>query len=827
VRDEASDAASPDRIAAAYLERAADEIGIDGFALRPMPERRTRLGAWVPFSLERDGPPILDAVVSVHVDLTGRVDRVAGHTASRRLIGELRLDAYDALLAAVGAGPRFGLLDPSVERAPGAVARALFDTGASLRPVFVVYPRSQHPLERYQVVVDGLTGAVLSSHNRVVFESDYACGNVFDPTPGGTLEPGDAVETVLPYAWADEDGHLKGSYIEIFNCCTRVGCDDYAEESREQGSVANPIGIGADPIYFDIVSCDEHPKATASDGRFLYEPIDPPPGHPDYDLALADDFAETAVYWTAQGLLTYIRQIGDPDFLLRSHGGTPEAPARGFHTAVNMVVPDFQQAYDQIIPAPFGPGRGSEDNPLVINEYMRIANAAYVPALTPGTQPLPIEIFNRDFDSVIMFQGEVRDFGYDGDIVYHEMTHAVVGSTAELGMHALDEQGSLASPGALNEGYADYFAASLSNDSVTGEYGAHTAGEEGGIRDAENERICPDHLTGEVHDDSWPWSGALWDLRNIFVAPDCERERFDAAIYDAMVGLPPRATFDDASEATALALAQTYGRDGGAYQIARCIFEQRGMLGCERVVRILTVDDQGGTSSSRWPILNIPSAGEVGASAAPSQLQFRVDVPKGTTHIVFSWQEGAGGMDAYFGGSATFDVLYRRGSPIRYDVSGATITSNADAEVTVTRTPGNITTPGSVDPVELEVQEPCGASYYFAFINPGGGAMAGDITATANRDEALAATCTGPLDVSPEPAPPAPASCESLPVQIGDSEQCAFAPHQELVPCPPEPEEEEEPVTDEGCDCSAASPTGNVGAALLLALAALTRRRRR
>jgi len=816
---------SAEAIATAYLAEAAQELGVAAFERLQRETRRTRLGTWVPFALQLDGLPVLGATVIVHVDPEGRVDRVAGQRASARREGRFFLDAYDGLLLAARRGPRMGVVDPSTAREPGSVARALLDIGGALRPVLAVYPRSQHPLERYEVLIDAETGAVLVSRNRVRFASDMACGNVFNPTPGGTLDDEDVVETILPFAYADEDGYLKGSYFEIHNCCAHIGCDDYGEESRVQGSFPNPIGFGADPIYFDIVSCDEHPKAQERDGRFLYEPIDPPPGDVDYDLALADEFAEPAVYWTAQQLFGYVRQVGDPDFLLRDHGGTPEQPARGFHITVNMLFPAYEEAYEQIAPAPFGPGRGSEDNPVVIDNYMRWANAMYVPAITPGDVPLPIDLFVRDFDSVMMFQGETRDFGYDGDVVYHEMTHAVVGSTSNLGSTTMDEQGSLSSPSALNEGYADYFAATISNDSATGEYAAHAAGEEGGLRDADNAHVCPDDLTGEVHDDSWPWSGALWDLRDIFVAPDCDRARFDAAIYDAMVGLPQAATFDDASEATALALAQTYGRDSGAYQIARCVFARRGMQGCERVVDLLEITEDGTTLASRFEVLHLPSAEELAMDAAPSMLQLRADVPAGTVGLTLSWQEGAGGMDSFIGGTPSFDVLYKRGAPVRFQYSAGVVTHDADAQVAVTRTGGGIGTPATVEPIVLELSEVCGATYFFTFFNPGGGAVIGDIRAVADRDAELAATCDGPLQLAPRSSAEDPPSCAAMPDQIGDSETCEFEPVYPVTPCPAVPDPEPEPDPDSGCTCSSQRFSSAPLAAL--ALAALLYRRRR
>ncbi|MBN2358806.1 MAG: hypothetical protein JXR83_05090 [Deltaproteobacteria bacterium] len=826
IRDEQPSVDPADRIAAAFLERQATALGVSGFEPRQLAPRRTRLGTWVPFALLRDGLPVLGAAVNVHVADDGRVDRVAGRRASPRRRGEFWLDARAALLSAAQRGPRWGLIDPSVERDPGTVGRALLDDGQALRPVFLVYPRSWHPLERYEIIVDAETGAVRASRNRVVFASDSACANVFTPSPGANLHDSEPQQTILPFAFANDSDHLQGTYFETFNCCRNVACDPDGAESRYQGSVSNPIGIGADPLYFDTVTCDEHPKARAADGRFLFEPIDPAPGAAVYDQALEDDFAEPMLYWSVQNLFSYMRRVGDPDFLLRSHGGTPDQPDQPFHVTANMIVPDFNEAITQMLPFPLGQGRGAQNNPVVINNYLRIDNAAYIPASTPDTVPIPIDLLYRDFDSIVMFQGERRDFAYDGEIVYHEMTHAVMGSYNDYAAYTVDEQGSCSAPGALGEGYADYFAATLSNDSLTGEYaGSGTPGMETGIRDAHNDRVCPDDFTGEVHDDSWPWSGALWDLRDIFVGDGCDRDRFDAAVYDAMAGLPPTPSFDLAAELTVLALEQMYGRTSGAAQIATCVFKRRGMQGCERVVRVLGTDGSATTSQPLAEML-VTGASDVGVPTVPATLQVRVDVPKGATCTTLHWDEGGGDdMMSMLAGSPTFNLLIKRGEPIRFTLVSGTLTHDAAAELPVTRVSSGMGQPAVPQPVAYPISEPCGASYFYAFWNSGSSASVTDVRASVDVDTALADTCDGELDLAPEPSRPEPAECAALPQTIGDSEQCQLDPPHVPVACPASDAGvvSPPPIERDACNCA-----GTPAPALLpLVLVPLLSRRHR
>lgn len=90
------------------------------------------------------------------------------------------------------------------------------------------------------------------------------------------------------------------------------------------------------------------------------------------------------------------------------------------------------------------------------------------------------------------------------DIIYHEYTHIVVFiiySERDFFPIGTDFP-------AMNEGWADYFAATITNDPGIGE-GVY--GEPLSVID--NTLRFPDNLTGEPHADSRIFSGAMWDLR--------------------------------------------------------------------------------------------------------------------------------------------------------------------------------------------------------------------------------------------------------------------------------------------------------------------------
>ena len=81
------------------------------------------------------------------------------------------------------------------------------------------------------------------------------------------------------------------------------------------------------------------------------------------------------------------------------------------------------------------------------------------------------DILGYDDGGLFMGQGSNGDFAYDGDVLYHELGHAIVAQVGALQSgNLLDSTGVNSSPGALNEGYADYFSSAITGDPVVGGY---------------------------------------------------------------------------------------------------------------------------------------------------------------------------------------------------------------------------------------------------------------------------------------------------------------------------------------------------------------------
>jgi MYXO-CTERM domain-containing protein len=254
---------------------------------------------------------------------------------------------------------------------------------------------------------------------------------------------------------------------------------------------------------FDIHFCELKPTAVAdANGDFPYPYLG--------DAAAEDPFAEVTMFYHTAKAYSFLTALGMPELNLKP-----------LLTIANL---RFPAGWDD-----FNFGLMQDPN-IPLEPY---DNAFYTPQ-----DPLGGVLF-EDGGGLWFGQGTQADFAYDGDVVYHEFGHAMVDRTVNLTQHwHLDSQGGSPSPGAMNEGLADYFSSALAGDSEVGEYAAKNifAGFAGSIRNLENDDTCPADISGEVHVDSTFFSGALWKVRQAL--PEDQRDEFDAALLAALIGAP-------------------------------------------------------------------------------------------------------------------------------------------------------------------------------------------------------------------------------------------------------------------------------------------------
>lgn len=137
----------------------------------------------------------------------------------------------------------------------------------------------------------------------------------------------------------------------------------------------------------------------------------------------------------------------------------------------------------------------------------------------------------------------VYDFAQTADVVFHEYGHLVVHNIADLDYSAWIEAG------ALNEGLADYFSCSMTNDPRHGENltGVFTR------RCDSNARYDRDY-NGEAHNGAEITSGIVWKLRQAFGSDIADRLAFLSLYY-----LPKHPYFLDFKDALLAADTEAFG----------------------------------------------------------------------------------------------------------------------------------------------------------------------------------------------------------------------------------------------------------------------------
>lgn len=510
----------------------------------------------------------------------------------------------------------------------------------------------------------------------------------YAPNPGTGVMASDLVEVDLTALRPGFIGdYLRGDYVETYNCCKEYVCLDGSSECEladrrcateddvepilselnlevPTAQFQDQVPFLPDVLYAKGVFCSELPKLTSEDDGWTPTPVDQT-RETNEVAGLAsetDAFAEVQAYYSTMVFFQHIRSVIDDDTwclggnsMACEDDGTPTLggdgkPSRPYHVAVNFLIPelDFEVLAQQLLG-----GRGSTPgNPILIEDYQRVDNAAFVPALSGSPIDVPpeledlVDIFNREYDSNIYFQGQ-RDFAYDGDIVFHEFTHAIVFSyVPTLGSLWHDKWGMNAFPGALNEGWSDYFSMSFTDDPATAEYGGAGLVEgELSLRDATAGKKCPDNIIGQVHGDSQPFSSALWKIREAVVAAEGASAvaALDASLLLAMAESDDNESFEAQAARVLDVVEATF--DAALRTQAETAFAETGVTGCERVHPLSELDGSGEAVVNTRDELFLNGPGEVGLQqAAPSAMQFRIDVPVNATQIGVRWRQQNGGI---------------------------------------------------------------------------------------------------------------------------------------------------------------------------------------
>ncbi len=261
--------------------------------------------------------------------------------------------------------------------------------------------------------------------------------------------------------------------------------------------------------------------------------------------------------------------------------------------------------------------------------------------------------------TMLFGQGSQVDFGYDGDVVYHELGHGMVAHLAPEGLTdlRLRSDATVSDAVAINEGLADYFAVMLTDDPHLAEYvGRFWAGGNGPfIRDAENGKACPEQTINESHADGEPLTAALWATRKR-LSP-AGKAALDAVVLEALAVLPPDCDFETIAGAL-VASAERRGELGSDdLVLLQRSLEARGLVDCPRVI-----DDPELVRSGR--VMYLRRVDDSISPFYPGPMQLRYEVPANAHDMVVTF-----GLDPRSGDDEVeARVLVKRGdAPISFE----------------------------------------------------------------------------------------------------------------------------------------------------------------
>lgn len=564
-------------IARAYLAtQPAPVRGVDLRTLEVEGLVRPAEGAVVTFRQIVRGLDVIGSHVAVRVDTKGQVRWISAEVAELlpNFVTTPAISAEQAIdQVLLGPARKYG--DISVPAANHAQLVIYAPPASAPRLAWLVaLDRNLVFQETLRIFVDAETGALLSVENLVKTAKQ---ANAFRFNPKTTPDQ-EVVTLDLP----DGAKTLDSPDVVGRNCVDKKTCQQFDL----------PPPYGKQWIHV----CEMLPTAAADENLdFLsYE-------RPVKDTEPEDTFAEVQMYYhTTKAYSAFRTLANNPKLTLKSSPLTALA---------NFRVPDFSNPLSAVCTGasnPSAPDLGPFDN------------AAFMPKGSLGAQ---IGLEFPPTDMIVFAQGTSKDFAYDGDVVYHEFTHAMMNSVSKLGSASTDKYGLDLTPAGMHEAYADYFSSVITGDPAVGEY----AGDwQGAIRTLENTMHCPEDLWGESHQDSNPYSGALWDVRKGLSETD--RPKMDAAVYTVVA--TSLGMFDGMPAAQAKTLAEIKVVLGDTIaDVAKTKFAARGIDTCNhRVIEMGPGDVKD--------VLFLHGTDEIMASLVPGPVQFSIDVAKQSKAIV-------------------------------------------------------------------------------------------------------------------------------------------------------------------------------------------------
>jgi hypothetical protein len=428
---------------------------------------------------------------------------------------------------------------------------------------------------RERVWVSAENGQVLDAVELLDFDNQ---AEVYEVNPQQTPSPTIVTLANLdpePDPWDEEmvaePGYLTGTRVRVFNCI-----------DEEDGPYATWHADG---------ECFATQRVHADAEQDYFVPVP--------NVAILDDnrdpsdlYAELSMYWHAEKFFAFMAEHGVEEF-----------PCELSNMVANFHWLEPSPGYPELA---FGP-----------------YNNAYFSGVCEITEG-PTMLFG---------QGSSVDFAFDGDVVYHELGHGIVAQLTPDGLrqYALRADGVLADARALNEAIADYHTLMITERPEMAEYvGFYWPQiDDGWIRNAENEAQCPRDMAGQPHNDSAPFTAALWAARRRVGG-----DKLDPVVLASLPLLAGDATLESA--AAALLQVAAAERDAGVWtaadydQLERAL-ASRNLLDCKRVV-----DDPASLEEPRF--LYLRNEGNFVSPFWPGPVQYRQVVAPGTDNLLMTFE---------------------------------------------------------------------------------------------------------------------------------------------------------------------------------------------
>jgi hypothetical protein len=614
--------------------------------------------------------PVLGGVAVVVLDRNGNVK-----TLSDQFAGDLpsSVSASISRDAAVAAIAGRTVLPVSASDAYLAIA----DTREGARLVYVVVPPQLAGIPTAPwFTVDARTGEIITQREGIVF----ANVNMYPTNPTASQLASLPLPMAATVQGTSGKFLLENEFIKSMNCV-------------DKGDVKS-LNIGIQ-ITAHICSLAQDAESDAN-GDFNYTPVDSLPTEPATKDApsRSDKFSEVSMYYHAARAYQFFRD-------LQGVADAQVVADKPFRTISNLMIPAGLASFDLAKIA---------DPSLPLEPF---SNAFFSPSGAGGQSDIFETLYGFKGGSMWFGQGAQRDYSYDGDVIYHEFTHAVVNQTLRLGGPIVDAYGLFDSEGAMNEGLADFFASAIAGDGNMGEYASSDMSPgKTAIRVLDNSDSCPGNLVGEVHYDSTLFSGGLWKTRQALTSAE-DKKKFDAAVYKAMRSTSAKGNlgYGDFVNLVIEVLKTDLPTSAPALETE---MTTRGVLPvCARVF-----DAKNGPinppSASGFGALGFIAYGtsNLGSKAklAPGSIQAKVDLDRSTkVTVAFNTRSEAAPGGGVFGAPSTpfAPVLFvKYNEPVQWTTKG-TLSNNADQ----TFDGAALTTTGTKSSVEFEVPEGTSAVY--------------------------------------------------------------------------------------------------------------------